>query len=123
MTKTILLVEDEAEQSALVKKSLENTGYRVLLAQTGQEALNLTQEELPDLILLDIIMPEMDGLIFLKKFKERPGANAVPVIVFSNLNSKQELEQAMESGASDYLIKVDWSIKDLKEKIHQFLGE
>lgn len=121
MQKTILVIEDDvALRSALCTK-LGKEGFSVLEAANGEEGLKVAGEQKPDLILLDIIMPVMDGMTFLKKFRETPKRKDVPIIMLSNLSDEKKVQESMEHGVSDYLVKSDWSLEDVMAKVRSKL--
>lgn len=119
MKTTILIVEDEEIILQALKTKLSSAGINVLIAQNGQEGLEAALEYHPDLILLDIVMPVMDGLAMLQKLREDKWGKDVPVIVLSNLSEPVKISQAMEDGVTDYLIKTDWKIDDLVQLVKQ----
>jgi len=120
MSKKILIVEDEKALVKVLSKELANSGFKVISARNGQEGLGLAQTENPDLILLDIVMPVMDGVTMLKKLRQK---NDVPVIVLTNLNDKEHLEQAMAAGSYNFLVKSNYSLADIINKINQILSK
>lgn len=121
--KTILVVEDEeALRKAMVFK-LSAEGFQVVEAGNGEEGLAKAEQERPDIILLDILMPKMHGMEMLSRlrFSGEWGKN-VPVIVLSNLNDAAKVAEATEGGVYDYLIKSDWKIEDLVKKVTDKIG-
>lgn len=116
----ILIVEDEQELSDAYKTILEKGGYSVDLAHDGTEALDLLHTQEPDLILLDLRMPRMNGLEFLKKYDlgKHP---SVKVIVFSNLDTQKEIDEAYDLGASKYMLKALASPKELIRIVEEIL--
>jgi CheY-like chemotaxis protein len=124
MTKkrVILLVEDEISLRRVLKVKLVATGYRVLEAKDGKQGLNLAIKNKPDLILLDIIMPVMDGLTMLSKLRQDKAGADIPVIMLTNLNDTEKMRTAKAGGVSDYLIKTNWTLKDLLKLIKQKIG-
>jgi len=102
MTETILVVDDQPSVRALLKDYLSSQGYRVVTANDGQEALFVARHEHPDLVLLDIMMPKMDGYQFLSAFRRE---NQVPVIVLSAKEEETDTVLGLELGADDYVIK------------------
>lgn len=121
--KTILIVEDEEAQSGILRDSLQENNFSTLVAVNGKEALDLGLKNHPDLILLDLLMPEMDGMTALKKIREDAWGASVPVIILTNLNAdSEELVQAMVMGRPVcYLIKSDWKIQDVIKKVKEIL--
>src|SRR3989344_7819408 len=106
--KHILIVEDEKALSHALNIRMQKEGYTVTIASDGEEALQKVESHPYDLILLDIIMPRMDGITLLEFLKKGSKPSAlIPVIVFSNLSQKEEMERAKELGATEYLVKAN----------------
>ncbi|OGQ80318.1 MAG: hypothetical protein A3F90_10785 [Deltaproteobacteria bacterium RIFCSPLOWO2_12_FULL_60_19] len=102
---TILLVEDNAVNRRLAEFLLRSQGYRVREATTAQEAFDLLSSERPDLILMDVQLPTMDGLEATKKLKENPATRDIPVIAVTSYAMKGDRERALAAGCVDYLTK------------------
>lgn len=120
MNKKILVVEDEPSLLGALNNKLIREGFFVLEARNGQVGLDLALKEKPDLILLDIIMPVMDGLTMLKKLREKKDGEwnkKVPVIILTNLSDDKNVMEAIKQESYDYLIKSDWSINEVIGKI------
>ena len=115
--KKILFVEDESALQKALTDILTQAGYKVVSALDGEIGLRLAESEKPDLILLDIILPRLDGFEVLKKLKENPGLKEIPVIVLTNLEKMEDVERAIELGAKTYLVKTQYTIKEVIEKI------
>jgi DNA-binding response OmpR family regulator len=120
MTK-ILIVEDDRFLRELIARKLKNEGYEVLEAVDGEEGLKRIKEEKPDLVLLDLILPGIDGFEVLAKAKEDPDTAQIPVIILSNLGQREEIEKGMKLGAIDYLIKAHFTPGEIIEKIKNIL--
>ncbi|MFA6215433.1 MAG: response regulator [Patescibacteria group bacterium] len=118
--KKILVVEDEPTLVKAIETKLVKLGFEVVTAANGEEGLRQARSENPDLILLDIIMPVMDGLTMLKELRK---TSDVPVIILSNLSSDEKLSEALRSGSHDYLIKTNYSLEEVAEKINKVLAE
>jgi hypothetical protein len=103
--KRILVVEDEEEQRQLIKKMIEGEGYTVLEAKDGEEALRIAQRMHPDLLVLDIMLPGMDGYAVIKRMKQHKKTSSVPIIVLTAMNMEQEKVKALSVGASRYIRK------------------
>ena len=115
MTK-ILVVEDESDIRELLVDLLCDCGYDVVEAGDGGAALGLVSQERPDIILLDVMMPVMDGLQVLKILKDGPATRATPVIMVSAKSQEQEICDAKNAGAWDYLIK-PWEAGEVEAKV------
>lgn len=115
--KKIMIVEDDSFVMDIYQTKLEQEGYEVVGAANGVEALKKLQEIRPDLILLDIIMPYMDGLEVLKKIKDDQGLRNIPIILLTNLSQKEEIDKGLGLGADDYLIKSHFTPSEVLEKI------
>jgi CheY-like chemotaxis protein len=102
MTKTVLAVDDDADIAQLVRMQLENSGYRVLIASRGSQALEIVKEEKIDLIVLDKLLPDMDGLEILEQLKSDPSSAQIPIIMLTII---EDDGTAMSLGASGYLVK------------------
>lgn len=120
--KKILIVEDEEMLLDALKKKLEGIGLTALLAKDGSEGLKIAFENKPDLILLDIILPVMDGITFLERLRKDEWGNNVPVIVLSNLSKASTISESKEKGVKMYLVKTDWKLDDVIEKVKNELG-
>lgn len=119
--KKILLIEDEvALLDALVLK-LNSEGFSTLIAKNGEEGLEVALNNHPDLILLDIIMPKMDGITMLKKLRTDPWGHDVPVVILSNLTDADKNVNIVDSGVEAYLVKSDMPIADIVLKIKDVL--
>ena len=122
MAKKILIVDDEAELVGLVKIRLEAVGYEVLKAFDGQEGLDKAKLEKPDLILLDVMMPKMDGYKVCGLLKMDARFKKIPIILFSAKAQKEDVELAKEVGADLYITK-PFEAPILLAKIKELLGE
>lgn len=119
--KHILIVEDDVFLSKIYREGLESYGYEVEEASNGVIAIELLKNSKPDLIVLDLVMPRMNGMETLKRIKGNSETKNIPVIIASNLGQSSDVNAAMKNGASDYVVKTDISIKELTEKIDKFL--
>lgn len=122
MTKKILIVEDEWPLLKVLTDEFEREKFTVLQAHDGVEGLESALKNNPDLILLDIIMPKMDGIMMLKKLREDERGKDVPVIILTNLNDSETAGEALKNRAYDYLVKADWRIEDLIKKVKERLN-
>jgi CheY-like chemotaxis protein len=121
MTK-ILVAEDETDIRELVAFSLENIGgYQVVKAKNGAEAVEVAQAELPDLILMDVRMPRMTGVEACAKLKTIPETRDIPVVFLSAMGQEQEIQQGMDVGAAEYVLK-PFAPDVLMTKVTEILG-
>ena len=121
MTRIILLADDEEGVLELLAATLENDDRYILhLARDGEEALRVAQREKPDLLLLDILMPKMDGFMVCRALKDDPATAQIKVIVLTALALQISRERAIEEGADDYFTK-PFSPSDLLEKVEAIL--
>jgi two-component system alkaline phosphatase synthesis response regulator PhoP len=117
----VLIVDDEPNNVDFLEQALEDSGYQLITATNGQEALNKIQSEQPDLILLDLNMPVMDGFTVLTKVKEDPNLRDIPVIIISSEHESKSIVKGIKQGAEDYLTKpVNAGL--LVKKVKDFLG-
>lgn len=116
----ILIVEDEPVHLNVMKAKLEYEGYEVLVATDGETGYRMAKEEKPNLVLLDIILPELDGFGVLEKLKK--DKINIPVIIVSNSGQPVEVDKALKMGAKDYLVKAEFNPADVLEKVEKVLG-
>jgi CheY-like chemotaxis protein len=121
MNKKIMIVEDNKDLQEIYKHSFEKGGYDVVLEGNGLEGIVGVVEHMPDVILLDLMMPGMDGFGFLKKIKETGGLS-IPVIVCSNISDVDIINRALKDGAQDVILKVDYSGKQLVDKVNSIVS-
>ena len=122
-TKRILVVEDESFLSKVLSERLEDEGFgQVDVAGNGEEALQKVQDHNPDIILLDMILPKMNGFEVLEHLKKDTKYKKIPVMVLSNLGQDQDVEQAKALGAVDYLVKSNFSLQKVVQKITDILS-
>lgn len=119
--KTVLVVEDDVSLRSALGEKLRHEGFVAVLAENGLAGLEAIKKQKPDLILLDLLMPIMDGMAMLQKVRMLPGGTEIPVIVLSNLSDPMKIEEGIESGVSEYLVKSDWKIDDVMTKIKERL--
>ena len=119
--KHILIAEDEEAYSRVLKYKLEDEGFTVSTAINGAEALKGAQNKKPDLLLLDLIMPVMDGFEVLEKWSKDAVLKKIPVIVLSNLGQEEDIKRTTALGAKDYFIKTDMELVKVVEKVRGVL--
>lgn len=117
----ILAVEDDAFLSSLLSQRLVESGGELFNAATGDDALKIAKEEKPDIILLDILLPGMDGFEVLKQLKEGSETKDIPVIILSNLGQESDIEKGKELGAELFLTKATFTLDEILEKMESVL--
>jgi DNA-binding response OmpR family regulator len=122
MPKKIVLVEDDQFLGGLMSTKLEKEGFAVVRAYDGEEAVKKIFEERPDLVLLDIILPAIDGFEVLKRLREDPQTAKIPVIMLTNLGAKEDIERGFQLGAQDYMVKAHFTPGEIVTKIKTTLG-
>lgn len=120
--KTIVLADDESYIAIAYRDGLERAGFAVTVANNGQDALGAITHIKPDIVLLDLIMPKMNGFEVLKAIKADPALSSIPVIVLSNLSQVTDEAEVLRLGATDFLIKSDFSLKQIIEKVESVLS-
>ncbi|MDO8505509.1 MAG: response regulator [bacterium] len=121
--KIVLIVEDEVALLYAFKEEFMSAGFEVFEAKNGKEGLDIAIGKHPDMILLDILMPVMDGLTMLKKLREDAWGKNAQVIILTNLNDVQKVSEALTSVTFDYLVKADWKIEDIVKKVKERLKD
>lgn len=111
--KKILIVEDDRFLSLVLKGRLEKEGFAVQQAFDGAEGLTMIRQEVPDLVILDLIMPKMSGFEFLEAISIDPQLSQIPVVVASNLGQESDIAKAKSLGVANYYVKVRTSVDDL----------
>jgi DNA-binding response OmpR family regulator len=115
--KKILIVEDDAFLQGLEAAKLKKSGYAIASARNGAEAMARASEPGIDLVLLDLMLPDVDGFEVLKEIKENKALQHLPVIVFSNLSGEDDINRAKKLGAVDFMIKSNFTLDELVEHI------
>jgi len=121
--KKVLLVEDDQAISDMYKLSLEENGFEVLLTEKGSEALAIAQEQKPAIILLDVILPEVDGFSILQTLKAQTETKKIPVLLLTNLSQESDQEKGKELGAAAYLVKSQHTPSEVISEIKTILSE
>ncbi len=115
--KKVLIIEDDIFLSELMAKKLEDSGFNVIKAIDGQEGLEKAASTKPDLILLDLILPGLDGFEVLKRIKDNAQISSIPVIILSNLGQREDIERGFDLGAQDYLVKAQFTPDEIVERV------
>ena len=118
----ILVVEDEEILLTALKEELTQGGYEVEGAADGVEGLEKVKSFQPDLVLLDLLMPKMDGMEVLQKLKGDNKTKDVPVVILTNLSDYEKISEALSLGAMDYLVKANYRLEDLMDKVRTVLA-
>lgn len=119
--KSILIIEDESVLLELLSDKFEESGFKVICAECAEEGIKMALQSHPDLILLDIILPKMDGLTMLKKLRQHKWGSSIPVIILSNLSDQEKVSEAMAYGVYDFLVKSDVKLSDVVSQVREVL--
>jgi len=120
--KKILFIEDESALQMTFGNMLTKQGHEMIKAMDGKTGLELAKEKHPDLILLDLILPKMDGFGVLKGLKENEETKEIPVIILTNLENTGDVQRALELGAMTYLTKANYTLVEILKKIEKILA-
>jgi len=121
--KKIFVAEDDKFLANAYRLKLTKAGFEVKIVRDGQELLNLLEIAIPDLIILDIIMPVKDGFVTMQELKANKSWSTIPVIVASNLGQKEDIDKAMNLGANDFFVKSDLSLVAVIQKINALIKQ
>ncbi|EKE21827.1 MAG: two component transcriptional regulator, winged helix family [uncultured bacterium] len=121
--KKVLIIEDDLGLRNVLAEFLQLEGFLVSVASDGEEGLALINNSKPDIVLLDIILPKKNGFEVLKEVRDNKEKINIPFILLTNLGSLDDIEKALELGATTYLVKGDYQIKEIVEKIKEVLSK
>lgn len=121
--KTVLIIEDDQFLRNLCIRKLQKENFNVIFAVDGEEGLRKIQEEKPDLVLLDILLPGLNGFDVVQAVKNNPETSNIPIILLSNLGDKSDVNKGLGLGAEDYLIKAHFTPGEIVDKIREWLGK
>lgn len=121
MAHTILFIEDDPGLQKTLCEALKDAGYAVASALDGEEGLRLARRDIPDLVLLDLILPKKDGFEVLKEMRSDSRTAGIPVVVLTNLEGSGEVQKALEHGAAAYLVKTNYELREVIEKVREVL--
>ncbi|MEI6326755.1 MAG: response regulator [Candidatus Roizmanbacteria bacterium] len=121
--KKILIAEDDKFLANAYRAKMVKAGFDVLIVKDGDEILKSVETYSPDLVLLDLVMPKRDGFSVLEELKKDPKYNTLPVIIASNLGQREDMQKALALGAKDFIIKSDFSLDQIVEKINLHIGK
>jgi len=119
--KTILIAEDEGPMLRALVDKFEKSGFKVFPAQDGEEGLSKALKEKPDILMLDIIMPKINGLELIKKIRDDKWGEQVPIILLTNLSDNDSVAEAAKYGVYDFLVKTDWHLDDIVKLVKERL--
>lgn len=119
--RTILIVDDQEETGDLLARILHYLGHDAVHVQRGADAIEFARRHHPDAVLLDYMMPDMDGLAVLRELRKDPNTRGTPIIMFSADNDPNVVEKAMRQGASAYWVKASLRMDELSTRLNQFL--
>ncbi len=122
MKQKVLIIEDDGFLASIYAQKLELEGFEVAFATNGEDGLKLAQKDKPDLMLLDLLMPQMDGFEVLEKVKADPATKDIKVLVLSNLGQKEDVDRCMKLGAVGYMIKAHSLPEETVKRIKEILG-
>jgi DNA-binding response OmpR family regulator len=117
MPKTILFIEDESALQKTIREIVQKEGYAMISALDGELGIKLAMEKMPDLVILDLVLPKKNGFEVLKSLKQDKRTKMIPIIVLTNLGEMENIDNAIELGAKTYLVKSDYSLREVIEKI------
>jgi DNA-binding response OmpR family regulator len=117
----VLIIEDDSYISDMYKIKFDSENFETIIARDGMEGIKFLEKEVPDIILLDIVMPQVDGFSVLKTIKKDKRLARVPVILLTNLSQKENVERGFELGANGYIIKAHFTPSEVVKKIKEIL--
>ncbi len=120
-SKKILIIDDDKILCSMYKTKMEVDNFKVFVTNNGNEGIKLARKKKPDLILLDVIMPQIDGFAVLEELKKDDKTKNIPVIILTNLGTDEDKEKGEKIGAVDYLVKADLTPTQITEKIKRIL--
>lgn len=119
----ILIVEDDKMISTMYQTKLKQEGYSVCVAENGSQALEVAVQEKPNLILLDVIIPQLDGFSVLQELRLNASFKNTPIIMLTNLGTTEDQEKAKQLGATDYVVKANLTPAQVSEVIKKYLNK
>ena len=123
MAKKILIIEDEKVLANLLQKRLISEGYSVAVSYDGKDGLKKLKELSPDLLLLDILLPRLDGFGIMKEMKKDKDLKKIPIVIVSNSGQPVEIDKAKKLGAKDWLIKAEFDPQEVIDKVIRQIGK
>jgi CheY-like chemotaxis protein len=123
IAKSVLIIDDDLTLREMYEEYLKASGFTVISAQDGQEGLEKVKESKPSIILLDLMMPKMNGIEVLRRLKADDSVKYIPVIVFTALIQDLEKQESLAAGAADYVVKTEVTPKSILDKINQLTSD
>lgn len=120
--KKLLVIDDDEIVIKAIASQFESGQVKVFSARDGESGLRLAKKEHPDLTLLDLVMPKMDGMTMLQKLRKDRWGKSAKVVILTNLSDQEKVAQAVEKGTYDYLVKVNWNVTDVASLVKKKLG-
>ncbi|HPX94543.1 MAG TPA: response regulator [Candidatus Moranbacteria bacterium] len=121
--KIVLIVEDDAFIRDIYSVKFSQEGYQTEIATNGIEALSKLEKIFPDIIILDVVMPHMDGMETLRNIKKNDRLKNIPIIMLTNVSEKEKIDESMEGGVEEYLIKSHFAPSEIVEKVNSLLNK
>ncbi|MGI5827928.1 MAG: response regulator [Patescibacteria group bacterium] len=122
MAKKILIVEDDPLLVRMYQTKFIKEGYEVLTAGDGMQGLDIAQNQKPDFVIMDVMMPRLSGLELLEELRKNTETKNLPVIMLSNLSQPEQREKALQLGVKEFLLKANYTPSQIAEKVRQYLG-
>src|SRR3989344_1037407 len=119
----IVLVEDDSLMSSILATHLIKEGFAIVSVTNGTQAFERIQAEQPSIVLLDIVLPGVDGFNVLQKLKQEESTKSIPVLILSNLGSEEEIQRGMDLGAEAYLVKANSMVEEITSKVREILNK
>jgi len=121
--KTVAIIEDDAVMLKNISKEIEEAGFKVITARDGKSGLDLVLKEKPDLVLLDITLPAIDGIMILKILRKDEWGKNAKVLILSNHDDSERIASTLEEGVTGYMVKSSWKMEDVVSYVKEELGE
>jgi len=119
--KKILFIEDEPALQKALTMALKSDGFEVFSAFDGEAGFNMVSQVIPDIILLDLILPKMDGFQILEKLKSQDETKNIPVIILTNLEDVNDVQKVIDLGATNYLVKANYEVTEISQKVKEVI--
>jgi len=120
---SLVLVEDDEFLASIYQTKFDMEGFKVSITGNGEEGLKLVEKKMPDIVLLDILLPKLDGFAVLERLKSNPKTKHIPVILLTNLGQKDDVDRGVELGAADYLIKAHFKPSETVDKVRKIIAQ